>query len=115
MRKFKQISFAILVILFAVICAVFYDQNPTCFEPEVELKLDLYFISPLESVPIKFSMLVLISFSLGAFTVGLYSYIRNFRLKRTIKRQNKEITRLEEEINSLRGLPATGSTIDIEK
>jgi putative membrane protein len=115
MRKFKRICFAVLVILFAILCAVFYEQNPTFFEPETELKLDLYFIPPLESVPIKFSILVLVSFFLGAFTVGFYSYIKNFRLKRTIKKQNKDIARLEEEINSLRGLPATGSTIDIEK
>jgi uncharacterized integral membrane protein len=115
MRKFKQICFAILVILFAIVCGVFYHQNPTFFEPETELKLNLYFIS-LESVPIKFSVLALISFFLGSFVVGLYSYIKNFRLKRTVRRQTKEIARLEEEINSLRGgLPATGSTIDIEK
>ncbi len=114
MKKFKQICFAILVILFAIVCAVFYDQNPTFFQPETELKLDLYFIS-LESVPIKFSILVLISFLLGGSIVGLYSYIKNFRLKRTVRRQTKEVAKLEEEINSLRGLPATGSTIDIEK
>jgi len=69
MKKLKLVCFAISVILFAIICAVFITQNRNFFSPETEIGLDLYFI------------------------------------KRAVQKKTKVIQELEEEINSLKGLP----------
>lgn len=114
MKRFKLVCFAILVILFAIVCAVFIIQNPNFFSPETEIRLNLYFIC-LGSIHIKYYVLVLLSFFLGLFVAGFLSLIVNFRLKRAVRKKTKDVQKLEEEINSLKGLPTVEPTIDIEK
>ncbi len=113
MRFFKKIVFAVFVILVALLCAIFYVQNQNFFSPEAQIKLDLYFIS-FESSPAKFYVLILISFFLGILIASLFSFIENFKLRRMVRKKTKEVYTLQEEINSLKGLPATGSITDTD-
>jgi len=114
MKRFKLVCTAILVILFAIVCAVFIIQNQNFFSPETEIGLNLYFIR-LGPTHIKYYVLVLLSFFLGLFVAGFLSLIVNFRLKRAVRKKTKDIQKLEEEIHSFRGLPTIEPTIDIEK
>ncbi|HIC91444.1 MAG TPA: hypothetical protein EYP21_05175 [Syntrophaceae bacterium] len=78
MRRFKLVCFAISVILFAIVCAVFIIQNPEFFSPETEIRLNLHYIC-LGPTHIKFFILVLLSFFLGLFVASFLSLIVNFR------------------------------------
>jgi len=104
MKKLKLVCFVISVILFAIICAVFITQNRNFFSPETEIGLDLYFIC-LGPTHIKYYILVLLCFFLGLFVASFLSLIVNLKFKRAVQKKTKVMQKLEEEINSLKGLP----------
>lgn len=62
MRYLKALVLAIFIFL----ALVFFFQNQTALSQQLELKLNLFFIPPMTSIPLPFYFLVIAAFFIGA-------------------------------------------------
>ena len=106
MKYIKGIGI-ILFLLFVVIVAV---QNHDPMSTTVRFKLNLLFWNH-ETPEMNLYLVTVITFLLGVFFTGICGIGERFRLKRQIKRLNREIKEKDKELNSLRNLPVTSEHI----
>ncbi len=66
----RYLKVFLLVLIFFIVM-MFFVQNQASFADPVVLKLDLFFMEPLESFPLPLYSVMLICFALGAFIVLL--------------------------------------------
>lgn len=97
----------IFSLLFAILVAIFALKNAN------KVLIDFIF----GKVSISQALVILISAILGAVIVAIIGSVRNFKLKKKVKKLNKKIESIEVEKNELRFLleEQNGNTLDIEK
>jgi uncharacterized integral membrane protein len=87
----------VFITLFFIAAITFAIKNQ---EP---VSLQYYFIEEVWTMPL--FLLVFISILVGILVAGFGGVFAGFKLKHKIKRQQKTILELEDELNSLRNLP----------
>ncbi|MEW6616643.1 MAG: LapA family protein [Thermodesulfobacteriota bacterium] len=87
----------VFVTLFFIAAITFAIKN------QESVSLQYYFINEVWTMPI--FLLVFISILVGVLVAGFGGVFSGFKLKQEIKRQQKTILELEDELNSLRNLP----------
>ncbi|MBN2373016.1 LapA family protein [bacterium] len=97
-----QVLKMILFILLVVLVVTFVLQNQWIIQERFSVRYFLY-----ETVPISLSIILLITFSLGAFLCACCYIIKNNKLKRLLNQHKKKIKQMEKELVSLRNLPIT--------
>lgn len=109
MRHVKVIVGSVFV-FFIIVLAV---QNYAAFSTSASFKIDLLFFR-YETPKMTLYLIALIAFLAGIVFMGFFSLTERLRLKKEIKRLNKEARDREKELNSFRTLPVTsaGETID---
>jgi uncharacterized integral membrane protein len=60
-----------LLVLFFLLVMMFFVQNQASFSDPVTLRLDLLFLTPVESIPLPLYSIMLICFAMGALSVLL--------------------------------------------
>ena len=98
MRYLKVI---LLVVLF-FISMVFFFQNQTVLSTEMTLKLDLFFVKSLESIPLPFYFLVLAAFLTGAILSILALVWDKMSLTAKYMKATWQIRSLEKELTVLK-------------
>lgn len=94
-----------LVLLF-LISMMFFIQNTEILSQEMSLHLNFYIDGwMLKSTPLPFYFLLLIAFGLGSILVLFYFLMEKIRLSGKLKECNGKLSKLEQEVNSLRNLP----------
>lgn len=102
MRHLKVIIGSIFVFLVIVIAV----QNYSAFSTSASFRIDLLFFR-YETPQMSLYLIALIAFLSGVVFMGFFSLPERLRLKREIKRLNKEGRDREKELNSFRTLPVT--------
>ncbi len=102
MRHLKVIFGSIFVFLVIVLAV----QNYSAFSTSASFKIDLLFFR-YETPQMSLYLIALIAFLSGLVFMGFFSLCERLRLKREIKRLNKEARDREKELNSFRTLPVT--------
>jgi len=87
----------VFVTLFFITAITFAIKN------QESVSLQYYFVNEVLTMPL--FLLVFISILLGILIAGFGCVFTSFKLKQEIKRQQKTILELEDELNSLRNLP----------
>ncbi len=99
-----------LVVLF-LISMMFFVQNTQILSQEMSLHLDFFLGDfKVESRPLPFYFLLLISFGLGSILVLFYFLMEKLRLSKQLKECRGKLNKLEQEVNSLRNLPLETSS-----
>jgi putative membrane protein len=101
----KYIRTVVYTALF-LIAVTFIIQNYPDFSKELTIKLNLY-VASFETAAIQAWVLFLIAFFVGIVLASIVGFVERQHLKREIRAGRKEISRLKEELNSLRNLPIT--------
>ena len=100
MKTALKMFFAILMIILVV---SFIVQNPRLTSESYTLQYFGY-----QTAPLQLPIILLGAIFLGALLVLGATAVEYFSLKRTIRRQERKIHQLEQELNSLRNLPLLG-------
>ena len=102
---------AILLIIFFGLGIIFIIQNLEFFNQTAQFEFNLYFIHFI-SIPLKFYILLILSFFLGSIFGMFYTFKGWLKKRRELKSKDKEIKRLKEELDSLRNLPLKGEKME---
>ena len=105
--KHLKFLLAVIIILAVVILLV---ENHEAFSKEVIFRIDLFSLH-YQSPEISMYYIVAISFLFGVLITGLYGAVERFRLKRQMKSLIKISKDKDEELDSLRNLPITSSSV----
>lgn len=97
----RYLKVLILVILFFLIMT-FFVQNQEAFSQASALKLDLLFCSPIESSPLPFYSLLIISFVLGALCVLIMLMWDRLSLSARLGSTKMKVNSLEKELAKAR-------------
>ena len=96
-----------LVIVFFLVM-MFFVQNQVSFAEPVALKLDVFFLPPVESMPLPLYSVMLICFALGALVVlmmlmwdRMTMSTRLMSIRRKSGAMEKKIAKLEEELTGI--------------
>ena len=102
MRWLKAILFSLLF----CVAIIFVVQNLDFLNQSAEIKLNLYFING-SSGPLKFYVLLLLSFLLGVIFASFYTFKTWYGKIKLTRTKEKEIKKLKQELDSLRNFPIT--------
>ncbi|MBI9078226.1 MAG: LapA family protein [Pseudodesulfovibrio sp.] len=102
----RFIKVLLLLALF-VFSILFFTQNDDALLQELTLKLDIFSITTLHSIPLPLSVLILASFVAGSILTMFYFVVDKFRATSRLKECKTRMASLEQEVNSLRNMPIT--------
>lgn len=100
MRYFKVL---VIVLLFFV-CMVFFVQNTGVLVNKLQIRFELFGLDWL-SGPVPVYIFILLAFVIGALVSMLYLLLEKIRQGKELKNYRAQISKLQEEINSLRNMP----------
>ena len=100
LKMFLGIAVILLIVSFIV-------QNPRLTSESYTIQYFGY-----QTVPIQLPIIILGAVFLGALLVFGAALLEYFELKRVIRRQEKRLQQLEQELNSLRNLPILGEKLE---
>ena len=89
------------------ITALFVVGLTFAYKNQESVSIQYYFIEQVWTVPL--FLLIFFSTLIGVFIAAIGGVYSGFKLKREIKRQQKIILELEDELSSLRNMPITDS------
>nr|HID58235.1 DUF1049 domain-containing protein [Desulfobacterales bacterium] len=107
MKSFKPILFSLLVIILVVLVV----ENIEFFTDTYSLRIDLVFLD-YQTPPIHLSIYFLGFFLIGLLLSYIYGLSERIKGKKIIKSQKEMITKLEEELNLIRGSSGTDNKRD---
>ena len=103
----RYIKVLFLVVLFFLVM-MFFVQNQSSFSDPVTLKFDVFFLPPIESIPLPLYSIMLICFALGALVVlsmlmwdRMTMSTRIMSLRRKTGGMEKKIVKLEAELSGI--------------
>lgn len=102
----RYIKVVLLVLVFFFF-AIFIAQNHSLLGQDISFRLNLFVVTPLESIPMPLYFVLLITLILGAFVCVLFLAGDRIKMSFALYKANKRINVLEQEVNSLRALPIT--------
>ncbi len=98
----RYLKVFLLVLIFFVVM-MFFVQNQASFADPVVLKLDLFFIEPIETIPLPLYSVMLICFALGAFIVLLMLMWDRLTLSSRAMAARRRAAGLEKKLTKLEG------------
>ena len=105
-------SYLKAIVLSAVVALaiIFMVQNMEALSHPLSIRLNLMFLK-FESAAYATYLVIILAFFIGLLCASLLGLAERFRLRKTIRGQQKEISSLNKELSSLRNLPITGSPL----
>jgi len=100
--RFIKVLFLLALFVFSIL---FFTQNDDVLLQELTLKLDIFSITTLHSIPLPLSVLILASFVAGSILTMCYFVVDKFRASSKLKECKTRMASLEQEVNSLRNMP----------
>ncbi|NDV19134.1 DUF1049 domain-containing protein [Pseudodesulfovibrio sp. JC047] len=100
--RFIKVLFLLALFVFSIL---FFSQNIEVLQQELTLILDIPYVVTLHSIPLPFSVLILLAFVVGSLLTMVYFIIDKFRSGSKLKECRTRMSSLEQELNSLRNLP----------
>jgi hypothetical protein len=90
-----------LLVLFFLLVMMFFVQNQASFADPVVLRFDVFFLPPVESVPLPLYSIMLVCFALGALTVLLMLILDRMTIMYRLSSIKKEKKTLGKKLEAL--------------
>ena len=94
--RYLKVLLLVLLIFFSL---VFFFQNQTALSTAMTLKLNLFFVPEMTSIPLPFYFIVIVAFFVGALlAVALLLWDNNIKIKASAIRYCTQITQFRERV-----------------
>lgn len=94
----------LLLLAFIAILLIFFQQNTEVLNTAIQFQLDM-FGNTWRSMNMPLYFVVVAAFFLGGVLTLLYFFIEKLRTAKQLRTYRMQVTKLEQEVNSLRNLP----------
>jgi len=109
-KTIKAISSGLAIIILAILVV----QNLEVLSQSEVFRFN-FLLASFDSPPLQIYLLLIIFFLLGFAAAYLIGFVKQRRLKKTINKLNQSQVETEKELNSLRNLPLTDTSLAVNK